>query len=160
MHVMDWHLIFLYATWENVTFNDIIRLYLLPFKKFWIRKRCTYGPHFPLRYGFASNSLILGPMQVEEFLNVVGIIFPIKHWNCAVLRLIIRTILVFHQNHHSNEIRESIVLYYIVQNNLLIEWFRYFIGMTILVKEQNRSDYQSQNSTIPMFYWKDDTNNI
>ena len=20
--------------------------------------------------------------QVEEFLNVVGIIFPIKHWNC------------------------------------------------------------------------------
>ena len=36
-----------------------------------------------------------GPKQVEEFLNVVGIIFPIKHWNCAVLRLIIRTILVF-----------------------------------------------------------------
>ena len=36
-----------------------------------------------------------GPKQVEEFLNVVGIIFPIKHWNCAVLRLIVRTILVF-----------------------------------------------------------------
>ena len=34
------------------------------------------------------------------------------------------------------------------------------IGMMILVKDQNRSDYQSQNSTIPMFYWKDDTNNI
>ena len=59
MHVMDWHLIFLYATWENVTFHDIIRLYLLPFKKFWIRKESTYGPHFPFRYGFASNSLIL-----------------------------------------------------------------------------------------------------
>ena len=24
-----------------------------------------------------------GRKQVEEFLNVVGIIFPIKHWNCA-----------------------------------------------------------------------------
>ena len=48
-----------------------------------------------------------GPKQVEEFLNVVGIIFLIKHWNCAVLRLIITTILVFHQNHHSNEIPES-----------------------------------------------------
>ena len=57
-----------------------------------------------------SNSL-LGPKQVEEFLNVVGIIFPIKHWNCAVLRLIIRTILVFYQNHHSNEILESFYTY-------------------------------------------------
>ena len=25
----------------------------------------------------------MGRKQVEEFLNVVGIIFPIKHWNCA-----------------------------------------------------------------------------
>ena len=24
-----------------------------------------------------------GRKQVEEFLKVVGIIFPIKHWNCA-----------------------------------------------------------------------------
>ena len=39
-------------------------------------------------------------------------------------------------------------------------WFLYFIGMTILLQDRNRSDYQSQNSTIPMFYWKDDTNNI
>ena len=30
----------------------------------------------------------------------------------------------------------------------------------ILLKDRNRSDYQSQNSTIPMFYCKDDTNNI
>ena len=43
-----------------------------------------------------------------------------------------------------------------IQNN----WFWYFIGMMILVKDKNCSDYQSQNSTIPMFYWKDDTNNI
>ena len=40
----------------------------------------------------ASNFADHGPKQVEEFLNVVGIIFPIKHWNCAVLRLIIRKI--------------------------------------------------------------------
>ena len=39
--------------------------------------------------------LQIGPKQVEEFLNVVRIIFLIKHWNCAVLRLMIRTILVF-----------------------------------------------------------------
>ena len=36
---------------------------------------------------FDSDSIcgiiILGCKQVEEFLNVVGIIFPIKHWNCA-----------------------------------------------------------------------------
>ena len=31
-----------------------------------------------------STSTNIGPKQVEEFLNVVGIIFPIKHWNCAV----------------------------------------------------------------------------
>ena len=29
------------------------------------------------------NQAEYGRKQVEEFLNVVGIIFPIKHWNCA-----------------------------------------------------------------------------
>ena len=67
----------------------------------------------------------LEPKQVEEFLNVVGMIFPINHWNCAVLRLIIRTILVFYQNDHSR-----------------------------MLKDQNHSDYQSQNSTIPLFFGK------
>ena len=49
--------------------------------------------------------------------------------------------------HHNSRISE---MYYAVHNNLLIEWFYYFIGMMILLKDQNRSDYQSQNSTIPM----------
>ena len=97
---------------------------------------------------------IKGPKQVEEFLNVVGIIIPIKHWNCAVLRLIIRMIPVFHQNHHSIEIPESIVLYYIVQNNLLIEWFRYFIGMMILVKHQNRSIISLKTAQFQCFIGK------
>ena len=32
---------------------------------------------------YESPLWVLGRKQVEEFLNVVGIIFPIKHWNCA-----------------------------------------------------------------------------
>ena len=34
------------------------------------------------QYSEFCNIVNKGPKQVEEFLNVVGIIFPIKHWNC------------------------------------------------------------------------------
>ena len=62
-----------------------------------------------LKYYFISPPYyhINEPKQVEEFLNVVGIIFPIKHWNCAILRLIIRMIPVFHWNDDSGKRPES-----------------------------------------------------
>ena len=53
-------------------------------------KNCTSDPFnallffkFPFPEEGMTDSANLGRKQVEEFLNVVGIIFPIKHWNCA-----------------------------------------------------------------------------
>ena len=41
-----------------------------------------------------------------------------------------------------------------------VEEFLNVVVIIFRIKHRNHSDYQSQNSTISMFYWKHDYNNI
>ena len=56
-------------------------------------------------------------------------------------------------------------MHYYKSNNEIMQYCSFSNDIALIMHyrallKRSGSDYQSQNSTIPMFYWKDDINNI